>query len=255
MSTNMTLLELRTATRQRADMVNSSGVYTNSFVTDNELTSYINQSYFELYDLLVTVFEDYYLAPPLSFSTTGVSQLYPLPDGVNYTAAPKFYKMLGVDLSLNGSANARVTIKKFDFLSRNRYVYPQLTSTYLGVFNLRYRVVGSNIMFIPNPSGGQVITLWYVPALTTLVLDADVADGISGWTEYIITDAAIKCGQKEETDVSVLELQKAALIKRIEDSAMNRDAGSPDTISESRSRAEAWGGGWGPNGDGGYGGW
>lgn len=248
MSTSMSLLDLRNAVRQRSDMQNST------FVSDVELNSYINQSYFELYDLLVTLFEDYYLAPAVIFQTDGSSQ-YPLPDGVLYSGSPSLYKLMGVDLGISSNTNAWVTLKKFNFISRNRYVYPQLTSTYLGVFNLRYRMMGNNLLFIPTPSAGQFIRVWYIPRLSTLVNDSDLCDGISGWTEYIICDASIKCGQKEETDISVLAGQKAALIDRIQSSAMNRDAGEPDTISDTRTRAESWGG-YGPVGsDGGFGGY
>ncbi|MBK8455606.1 MAG: hypothetical protein IPL34_20210 [Thiofilum sp.] len=249
MATSMTLSQLMSATRQRADMFpvgyTPSLTNTDYFVTDPELISYINQSYFELYDLLVTTYEDYYVADPLIIPTDGTTNLYPLPDGVLYSAAKEFYKVLGVDLGLNNSGNAFVTLKKFDFIGRNRYLYPQLTSTYLGVFNLRYRVVGNNLMLIPTPSAGQYIRMWYIPRMQTLTALADVADGVSGWTEYIITDAAIKCAQKEETDVTVLAMQKAALIKRIEETAMNRDAGQPDTISNVRSQLERWGGDFG----------
>ena len=217
------------------------------FVTDPELISYINQSYFELYDLLVTEYEDYFVQTPYEFQTDG-NQMYNLPSD--------FYKLLGVDLGLASSpANqAWVTLKKFDFISRNRYVYPQLSSTYLGVFNLRYRLVGGKVMFIPTPSSGQWIRMWYIPTLTTLSALTDTAQGVSGWTEYIICDAAIKCGQKEETDVSVLMAQKMGLIKRIEETAMNRDAGQPDTISDVRTFSERWGGYGSSGSDGSYGG-
>ncbi len=248
MSTVMNLADLRAAVRQRADMEKSQ------FVSDPELNSYINQSYFELYDLLVTLYEDYYVASPIVFATDGVTTQYPLPDGVLYNAAPALYKLMGVDLGLNQASNAWVTLRKFDFIERNRYVYPQLTSTYLGVFNLRYRIIGNTLMFIPTPSAGQYVRMWYVPRLSTLVNDSDTADGISGWTEYVICDAAIKCLQKEESDISIVAAQKMGLIKRIEDSAMNRDVGQPDTISDSRSFSERWGGN-GPNGDGSFGGY
>jgi hypothetical protein len=244
---SQTLAQIRTAIRQRADMVNSQ------FVTDAELNSYINQSLCELYDLLITLYEDYYVAAPLTFQTDGTSAQYPLPDGTLYSAAPAFYKILGCDLGLTGNANAWVTLKKFDFISRNRYLYPQVTSTYLGVFNLRYRVVGDTIMFIPTPSAGQYVKLWYIPQLTQLSSDTDKIPQImsgAGYSEYVIVDGAIKCLQKEESDVSVLQIQKMALIKRIEDSGMNRDAGQPDTISDVRTRAESWGG-YGDSGGGG----
>lgn len=217
---DLSLGQIRLMAQQRCDMVNSN------FITMPEWNTYINQSYFELYDLLITLYEDYYLASPYTITTDGLNSQFALPSD--------FYKLLGVDLGLAGSTNGFVTIKKFDFIARNRYVYPNITSTFLGVFNLAYRVMGSNIMFIPMPQAGQYIRIWYIPKLTQLLADTDIARGVSGWTEYLIVDAAIKAMQKEESDVQVLQAQKVALVKRIEDSAMNRDAGQPDTISDTR---------------------
>lgn len=237
----LSLGQLRLMSQQRADRVNSN------FVTLPEWNTYINQSSFELYDLLVTLYEDYYLAPVLTITTDGTSQFYDLPNGSNYPIgggnfAPLFYKLLGVDFGLGTQNNSAVTLKKFDFISRNRYLYPQVTSTFLGVFNARYRLMGDKIEFIPIPSAGQFIKLWYIPRMRQLLQDTDILDSISGWNEYIIVDAAIKALQKEESDVSVLMAQKQALIDRIQSSAMNRDAGEPDTISNTRLQTERWGG-------------
>lgn len=239
LSGKLCLGELRQRSQQRADRVNSS------FVTMPEWNFYINQAYYELYDLLITCFEDYYVAPRLSFQTDGVTYQYDLPDGANYTAAPALYKLFGVDLGLNDTQNAWVTLKKFDFISRNRYVYPQITSTFLGVFNLQYRLVGNTIMFIPTPAANQFVGLWYFPRLTTLLQDTDVMDGISGWTQYVIVRAAKYALDKEESDTSKLDQELLFLKARIEESATNRDAGQPDTISATRvwSDTNGWGGG------------
>lgn len=251
----MSLLELRLRAKQRADLVNSQ------FVTDSEWNSYINQSLFELYDLLITVYEDYFFAIPINFAVDGSSQLWPLPNGSNTfknsagaTITPKaLYKLMGVDLKIQSSNQAFVTIPKFNFQDRNQYVYPNTASTIYGVFNLRYRMIGNNIEFIPTPSANQTIQLWYVPKMDQLIADTDLTvEGVSGWLEYVIVDAAIKAMQKEESDVSVLMAQKQALKQRIEESASNRDAGRPDTISDVR-RGDLygdrnWGGGSGPIG-------
>lgn len=244
----MSLGEIRTRAQQRADRVNSN------FVTLPEWNFNINQAYYELYDLLITTYEDYYVSPRLMIATDGTSYRYDLPNGQNYDAAPALYKLYGVDLGLDNTSNAFVTLKKFDFISRNRYVYPQITSTYMGVFNLQYRLVGNKIMFIPAPSAGQYIGLWYFPRLTTLLQDTDVMDGISGWTEYVIVRAAKYALDKEESDTSKLDQELMFMKKRIEESAMNRDAGQPDTISNVRTNAERWGG-YGPGFDGSYGGY
>lgn len=245
----MSLGGLRLLAQQRADRVNSD------FVTLPEWNVYLNQSAYELYDLLITVYEDYFLAPPVEFQTDGTNDTYALPDGVLYTAAPPFYKLMGVDLGLANNGNAWVTLRKFQFISRNRYVYPNISSTYLGVFNMQYRVMGNNIKFIPVPASAQFVRLWYIPRLRQMLLDTDLLDGVSGWSEYVVVDAAIKALKKEESDTSELMAEKQALIKRINDTAEGRDVGQPDVISNTRSWSERWGSNFGPGFDGQWGGY
>lgn len=223
---------IRLLAQQRADMVNSD------FVTKSEWNSYINHSYTELYDLLVAVYaDDFYVATPYQFQTDGrVPALYPLPSN--------FYHLLGVDLTINASNQSYLTMRKFNFTQRNRYIFGNTPVSFLGFLNIKYRVLGSNIMFIPQPSSNQQIQLWYIPRPTTLLADNDILDGIAGWDEYVIVDAAIKAMQKEESDVTVLMAQKQALKLRIEAMAANRDAGMPEQASDLRGLsgyANVWG--------------
>jgi hypothetical protein len=233
-STTLTLAELITAVRQRADFVNSN------FITDAEFTSYINQSYFELYDLLVQCYGgNYFVAPPFFFQTDGINDFFPLPDD--------FYKLLGLDLSLTNriTNDSWVTIQPFNFKERNRYAVPNFQSFY-GVTNLRYRIQNSEpttLWLTPIPSNNQTLRVWYIPELTTLVLPSDTLDQIGGWGEYIIVDSCIKALAKEESDTSVFERQKADLKIRIEAAADNRDAGSPITVVDNFSGN--FGGAWG----------
>lgn len=249
----LSLAQLRLMCQQRADRVGSN------FITLPEWNAYINQSLYELYDLLVTADEEYYLATPAQFTSDGTTYIYPLPDGVTtftngisqaspFIASP-FYKLKGVDLGINSANNAWVTLSKFNFMDRNTYVYPNSASTIYGVFNAQYRLAGSNVEIIPTPSANQNFRLWYIPRLPQLLQDTDLTtSSISGWIEYVIIDVAIKALQKEESDVSVLALQKAAMTKRIEETADNRDAGRPDTITNVRLNGQ-----WGSM-SGGYGG-
>lgn len=235
-SGEMSLGQIRLYSQQRADKVNSD------FVTLPEWNSLINQSLFELYDLLVTIYGDnYFVAEPLEFNTNGTDANYALPNGTNYSGAAPFYKLIGVDLGVNTGPNGWVNLPKFNFANRNQYFYPNTNSTAYGIFNMSYRIVGSKINFIPLPSGNQPIRLWYVPRLRMLLKDSDVTTAsVSGWIEYVIVDAAIKALQKEESDVSALMLQKEVLRTRIMASAANVDAGAPDTISN--TRGQGWGG-------------
>lgn len=254
----MCLSQIRLAAQQRADRVESQ------FVTQAEWRGYINQSLFELYDLLVTVYEDYFLAQPIQFVSDGITYRYALPNGsntflnadtnVSFTPPP-FYKLLGVDLALNNATNAYVTINKFNFIDRNRYVYPNTASTIYGVFNMQYRVMGSAIEFIPTPSAGQAIRLWYIPRLTELLQDTDITTlGISGWIEYAIVRAAKFALDKEESDTTKLDAELLYLKARIEETAANRDAGQADKISDTRgNNGSGYGGG--PGSGFGRGGW
>lgn len=245
----MSLGALRLAAQQRADRVNSQ------FVTTPEWNSYLNQGMYELYDLLVTLYEDLYSAQPIQFQCDGTRMLYDLPTGSNTfksgldpsqtVTPPAFYKLLGVDLQLNSATNAYVTVNKFNFIDRNRFVYPNTASTIYGVFNMRYRIMGSQIEFIPTPSAGQSVRLWYIPRLQALLQDTDITTlGTSGWIDYVITKAAYYALTKEESDTTSLVMQLQALTDRINSSASNRDAGQADTISDTRS-GNGYGGGFG----------
>lgn len=251
MGGEMSLSELGIRCRQRADRLNSD------FITLPELNSYINQSMFELYDLLIDVYEDYFKAPAAIFySTGGNQQLYPVPDGIltfldqnlqPFVARP-IYKLLGLDLGLNTGNNGWVTVNKYNYLDRNKFFYPTPGSTIYGAFEVLYRWMGKYLELIPTPSANQPFRIQYIPRLQSLLQPTDLTDtSISGWLEYVITDVAIKILQKEESDVSVLMAQKMQLKGRIEESANNRDAGRPDTITDVRD------GGYYNNGSGGNG--
>lgn len=250
----MTLGQVRLAAQQRADRVNSQ------FVTNQEWNQYICQAYYELYDLLITSDQSYYIAPTAGFISNGSTYLYPLPDGVTQFIAPDgstfvpqpFYKLVGVDMGLSNANNAWVTVSNFNLIDRNKFLYPNSASTIYGVFNCQYRLMGNNIEFIPVPSGNQPFRLWYIPRLKSPLADSDVLDGVSGWLEYVIVRAAKYALDKEETDTSILTQELVFLTKRIEETAANRDVGQADTISDTRTQNGFWNGGWGRGPIGGF---
>jgi hypothetical protein len=253
----MSLYELRLRSQQCADRVQSD------FVINSEWNSFLRLAMYELYDLLIGSYEDYFAQQQVFILTNGSTQYYDLPNGVsNYlggtftgtTGAPAeaFYKMAGVDLAVNTSTinPAWVTLKKYNFIDRNKYVYPNSTSTIYGVYNQAYRIMGDQIDFIPVPAGSQTLRLWYVPKLPALLADTDLTTiGYSGWLRYVIVRAAKYALDKEEgSDTSKLDTEIAFLKTRIEQMASNRDTGSPDTISDTRRDGIYGGTGWGSGG-------
>lgn len=212
---SITLLELRTQSRQRADMENSE------FVSDSELTNYINSSIAELHDIMVQAYgSDYYVSTD-TFNTANGDESYDLPADL--------YKIMGVDISING--DDFISIKRFNFNERNRFT-DNTAWNLAGIPSIRYRLLGNQIVFSPVPDSANSVKLWYVPVATKLVDDADELDDLNQFSEYVIVDAAIKMMQKEESDVSVLMAEKQMLTKRITEAANNRDAGEPESISD-----------------------
>lgn len=190
---SLTLAQIRLQAQQRADMENSN------FLSTAEWNLNINQSLYALYDLLIQAYgNDYYVATPFSVTTDGTNFLYALP--------VDFYKLLGVDLNVNQARMPWVSIKPFNFSERN---------------------------MLQTPDAGRQLQLWYAPRMTELVADSDVADGVDGWLEYVINDAAAKALAKEESDVSVVAAARNEIIQRIKDGAENRDQGSPATVVDS----------------------
>lgn len=283
-----------------------------------EWNQYISQSYKELYDLLISAYgNEYFINNPLSpfqFSLTG-AQYYALPSD--------FYKLMGVDLQYNSAPNGWVSLRRFEEADRNKYLNPNTAVNFLGYSNLRYRISGNYIEFVPVPSAGQTVQLKYVPEPTSLQFipicsttassttvgvsdstdlsvgmsvygsgiasgttvtainttlnqvtlsqaatltqpivpiyfwtDAASMDGISGWEEYVIIDAAIKAMIKEESDVTALAGQKAGMLSRIQSMAEGRDLGQACHVQDvlgMQGDCGDYGSGYGGYGGGGYG--
>lgn len=213
---SFTLLELRNRSRQRADMVNSR------FITDAELNYFINASFGELYDLLVNSRGENYYVSSYNFTTTINQDTYPLP--------ADFFKLMGVDYVT--STTQAITLKAFRWQERNRFREPFYN---VRNYNLMYQVRGNNLVFIPTPNGSQQIRLWYIPRHQELALDTNSFDGINGWEEYIIIDAAIKMRVKEESPVEELILAKNDMKARILSACSGRDSGEPPRVVDTDS--------------------
>lgn len=245
-----------------------------NFITDDQWNFYINQSCFRLYDMLVGKYgDDYFVAPWLIIPLTGLS-IYDLPNGSNYkcslqqqmlfpdpagTPAPAMYKLIGVDMNIGGlligPAAEWIPCARQNFSDRDKYTYIGQQATLYNAFQMSYREMGNGIEVYPVNSNTTM--RWrYVPMMTQLLLDTDMMPfSISGWSELVIVDVAIKALVQEESyeQAQSFAAERQALIERINAIAPNRDVGQPNTVSNTRqTMGDPAFNGWG--GAGGFGG-
>jgi uncharacterized protein YdcH (DUF465 family) len=218
----ITLAQLRTQARQRSDMESSQ------FVSDSELNSYINNSVSELYDILSDAYGSEYFV-------TSTAELPIIAGTGSYALPSDFYQLKGVDIKLQNQDY--INIKRFNFNERNKYSNFNIWEV-SSLTNVRYRIVGNNLVFSPTPDQAAYYRIWYTPLPTVLSADGDTLNDFNAYSEYVIVDAAIKMLQKEESDVSVLFAQKQALEKRIREKAQSRDANSSETITDVYAEAD-----------------
>lgn len=213
-----TLLDIRTQIRQRLEMENSG------FITDAEFNAYINSSAKELYDIMIASYGNDYFAniSPSVITTVNAQTTYDLPTD--------FYKLLGVDLVLG--ANRIIKLRRFEFNERDKFQLGGYWSAIVENDGPRYKLTADKIQFTPYPTGKYTIHLWYIPLPPELVLDTDQMKSLNGWEEYVILDVCIKARAKLDLDPSIFAAQKAAIAKRIEAMAEDRDAGMSFRVSD-----------------------
>lgn len=213
----ITLAQLIEGALEKADMQNSN------FRSSAEIKNYVNNSIEELYDLIVTCYEDYYIET-VQFTIASPNDGYTIPNPV--------YKIKGLDL-LSGSD--WLNVDRFNFEERNRGQQQLLLTTIYS--DVKYRAIGSTIKIIPKDNAPGTYRLWYIPRFVDLNNDSDTLQvDLEQWHEYVMVDVAIKLLAMEESDVSILLAQKAALQNRVKNAASNRDAGQPEVVTRIRSR-------------------
>jgi len=147
MTDYVSLTELRTLTRQRADMENSQ------FVTDTEVTRYLNNSWGELYSLISDNFNEDYYTTSTTFSLTSGTDSYDLPSD--------FYKSRGVDLVVTSTES--IPLRRYNWAERTRNNLTVYARDY------KYRIQKGSIVFSPVPSTNDSIKLYYIPSPKRLI--------------------------------------------------------------------------------------
>ncbi len=202
-----------------ADMRNSQFV-DQSGVAGTELIRYANMAYKDLYAQIV-LSKEFYFTIPFDFSITANQDTYPLPSD--------FYKLDGVDLSLDNSGRY-LTLRPMMFSERNKFRSGlALTTAPFGqVF--KYTLVNSNIRFIPLPSQTNLIQLWYTPEPAVITQLGQTLSLPIGGDEYMSLYLAAMMAAKEESDPTPFNVKRLEVLDQLRNSLKDRDQGAPKYV-------------------------
>ena len=222
-----TLQNLRDRARAAADMTGSS------FVSDSEANVWINQGLFELYDLVVSAYEDYFTSPAPTTLTIASGNIVSLP--------ADFYKLRKLQYSASGTDGSYQPCKPFNlsdnFANGGADFYTAVWS------NRRYRVMGDSLLIEPAASAPGSYLLHYVPAPTALVSNSDeIPSSLSkfGWDEYIVLYVAERMLNKEESPSSDVRNLRGEIAGRIAQMSGNRQADQAEQVADVGSRLNFW---------------
>lgn len=223
-----TLTALIAEVRTRTDTTGST------FVTDAEITGYINRGVAKWQQLVISNGTQEYFFTSRSFNTAAGTSVYAIEDVNNGVG---FFKLLGVTTTINGNV---LTLRPFMRAERN--IFNVNTAVSWGDTDaVYYRLRGTNIEFIPTPNGVYPITLEYIPTPTILSTGGTTSiDGIASWDEYAVLDASQKVAVKKRQPelAQFLAAEKAELAQIIVDMASNRDMGMPERVTDTTGWAE-----------------
>ena len=219
MANTVTLAQIKQRAREKADMVNSN------FIEDPELLNYINEAYFTWYDLVVAAFEDYYLsADPFEISLSSGTSTIDLPTD--------FYKLAGIDRATSPTANEdgfyplKKTLWRGRNQTHNRWSYWGLQPS------VTYRLFKDKIQLTPKDAAGGTYKVWYIPVATPLALDQDSIDTYNGFEDLLIIDVAIRMLNKEESDPSMLLLERQRLEAKMQEMLIDRDINNGEVVED-----------------------
>jgi len=214
----MLLSEAITQARRRADML------TSDFVTDAELISYLNEGFALLQERLCSGGA----ASADRLTKTGTVTVLA---GTQSVALPlDFWILRGVDY-LNTSGRWQ-SLREMPFAERDRWQQNGVASPHEMPPRV-YRLIGSALWIWPEDVATGSYRLWYVPSYVDVTTTSSpVPAWANHWEEFAILTAAIKCLQKEESDVSVMLAERAALEQRMMDQGRDRSFNGPARIAD-----------------------
>jgi hypothetical protein len=189
------------------------------YVSDSELTEYLNQELAELYGRIVAAENQPHFRSSTNISVTAGIIPYVLPSD--------FWRVQRVTCTID---NIVRDLEPFMEGERADLANTQFLTTHLSN-GPRYRIQAGNIEFLP-PTRTYTAVLYYTRACPRLVDASDTTDGFNGWEVAAIYGTCAIVLQKDDADPSFYVGQKERILKYIDSLAAQRDASHPERVTD-----------------------
>jgi hypothetical protein len=221
-----TLLQLRQDARRAVGLTADADA-----ISDLTLDEYINQSYHELYDLIIDaddgrIFAENATNPPVvgefSFRLPG-----------------DFYRLISCHVRRGERwiPAERADASEYAELasSVSRYHRPK--------YYTRWKITtGEWFIFVFPSPGTESLAVTYFPKPLELSIDSDSLDNPASWLSFVVYGAAIKMLNQLERDPSAQLMELKRLGQRIQDSVSDLDMNSPAFVRDTDGRYDGGGG-------------
>ncbi len=186
-----------------------------TFVTDAELTEYLNQELAELHGRLTANEGQPHFRSQTTITVTAGTSLYGLP--------ADFWKVHEITCTYDG-----IVRPMEPFMPHERAALQNTQIIYPYTFSPRYRVQGDNLEILPA-NRNLTVTLFYVRACPR-VSGADTIDGFNGYEIAAIHGVCATVLEKEGSDFSFYSGMKDRIYRQIDVLAAQRDASRPERV-------------------------
>lgn len=213
-------MRTRTLTDMLADIRQRTNQENSSFVTDAELTGYLNTALADVWTRLVLNAGQPFYRNQQDYSVTPSTPIQALPSD--------FWTMQEVTCTVGGETwnlHPFMASEHGALMSSNVYM-PGIAF---------YRIQGNNIEFRPA-TRAFTATIYYSPVQPNLVNPSDTFDGFAGYEMAAIYDVCATVLNKEESDPGFYTNQRDRIFQQIDKLSAHRDMSSPERVQEVRTR-------------------
>lgn len=195
---------------------------------NTELIRYLRIAYKDLYNQMILSKEDYFVKAASPVTLVVGTDTYDLP--------ADFYKLNGVDLTLDAASGRFLTLRPMMFAERNKYRSGLAVPLTQFGYRYQYTLIGYNkIRFTPQPNYVTSYVVWYTPEPAIVTTLADILQVPSGGDEYMSLYVAELMLAKEESDPSNLNAKRMEVLQQLKNTLRERDAGAPNYITDETS--------------------